>query len=421
MSRVDRRNDHGNLIIVMSIMMVLGALAVAVLARTMSSQTSARQATEFAGALGPADAGVSDALFRLDQLASGAAPPATFCVGSSSSCLAPSLPGAPDTEYVATYDATTRILTVRSKGVVNGRPHGVEAEVSRSRAFRFAIFGNDEVLFNGNSQANIETVDENGNPTEEFDAEVGTNDEIVCNGASGGGGESNVGYPGSDVDEDCNNPVELDSGIYEPLAPVAVADCEDVDPNVPATPCYPGTAENCPADPSTGYLPNPLPPGKYLCRSTVKFLPGYHEIGSDATNGGVVELFVIPLAGTANVELDDSYINVGAGANPATEADDVDGDPTKLRVYLAGSGAVQTAGGSSAKRFVGIVYAPESHMTANGCKEQWRGALVLGDMTCNGGPNLSIEYDVRVARLEDEDWTISNYREIPSADVVLPA
>ena len=412
MSKV-RRDDQGNMIIVMSIMLILAALATAVLVRTMSGQTASRKAAEFAGALGPADAGVSDALFRMDQLGAGVEPAATFCVGPSAACLASSLPGAPSTEYVATWDATNRVLKVLSKGEVNGQPHGVEAEIGRSKSFRFAIFGNSSVRFNGNSAANITAVDEFGNPATDIDPDVGSNGYIECNGASGGGGEHNVSYPGSPgVDPNCNNAVLLESGVYGPKPPVAVSDCNTVAPNTPSTPCYPGTAENCPADPATGYLPNPFPPGKYLCRSTVKFLPGNHEVAAGSTNGGVVELYVIPTSGTADVLLDNSQINVAPSG--------ADGDPTKLRLYVAGSGKVEPAGGNNAGRFVGIVYAPQSAMTTNGCKETWRGALVFASMNCNGGPNLSIQYDSRVARLEDEDWSVRNYREVPSTRVQLP-
>src|SRR5258708_5685974 len=71
------RDEAGNIIVIVAVIMVLTFLSVAVLARTMSGLSSTRKGQDFSGALATADAGVSDALFRFDQL--GSAPAATFC------------------------------------------------------------------------------------------------------------------------------------------------------------------------------------------------------------------------------------------------------------------------------------------------------------------------------------------------------
>ncbi len=162
-------------------------------------------------------------------------------------------------------------------------------------------------------------------------------------------------------------------------------------------------------------LPATVNPGVYLCTSTISFPPNaYFQVGTPASpaNGGVVEIYVIPSSGTADVNLDNSWVNV----SPAG----VEGDPTKLRVYLAGAGNVNPGNGSHAATFVGIMYAPSSNMTSNGCKADWRGALIFRTATCNGGPHLSVRYDTRVAALSQSNWTVRDYREIPSGQVVLP-
>ncbi len=91
-----RRDEQGSMIIALSVIMILSALAVAVMARTLSGQDSARRHQEFTGALAKADAGISDALFRLDQVGNGSVP-TQFCVGTSSSCTVAALPGSTNT------------------------------------------------------------------------------------------------------------------------------------------------------------------------------------------------------------------------------------------------------------------------------------------------------------------------------------
>ena len=78
---VRKRDERGNMIVVMGVIMVLTLLMAVVTARTLSGLQSTRQGQDFSAALANADAGVSDALFRIDQL--GNAPAATFCVGAN--------------------------------------------------------------------------------------------------------------------------------------------------------------------------------------------------------------------------------------------------------------------------------------------------------------------------------------------------
>jgi hypothetical protein len=411
-----RRNEQGSIIVALSVILILTGLAVAVLARTMAAQDSAQEQQTFNAALGGGDAGVSDALLRIDQFGT-SNPPTQFCVGASAACAATSLPGSPGTEYYATYNAGTDAITVLSKGKVNGRTHTVEALIERSLLFPFAIFGKSELRFNGNTAGNVYTVNDGGATVTDPVAVAGSNGTIECKG--GGGGQKNTVYPGGNVDTACNNPTYLDSGSYNPLPPVALADCTTVSKNIPKIPCYPGTAENCPA--VSGVLPATLSPGQYLCRSSVKFRTGVTEIGSGTTNGGVVEIFVIPTSGTANVLFDDNANINFDDKNTASTADDTEGDPTKLRVYLAGAGLFEPdKGGQHAGTFVGIAYAPQASMTSNGCKEIWRGAILFNTLTCNGGPNLTVKYDTRVAALTDQDWTVTNYREVASNKFDLP-
>jgi hypothetical protein len=48
------------------------------------------------------------------------------------------------------------------------------------------------------------------------------------------------------------------------------------------------------------------------------------------------------------------------------------------------------------------------------------GAIVIGTYTCNGGPNLTVNYDGRLQTQLDQNWTVSNYQQIPSSQFTLP-
>ena len=89
-------------------------------------------------------------------------------------------------------------------------------------------------------------------------------------------------------------------------------------------------------------------------------------------------------------------------------------------MYLAGSGGIDPGNGSHGGDFTGILYAPSAGLVSDGCKAQWRGALVVSSFTCNGGPHAGIIYDTRVAALSSQGWKVTNFSEIPSGQVTLP-
>ena len=66
------------------------------------------------------------------------------------------------------------------------------------------------------------------------------------------------------------------------------------------------------------------------------------------------------------------------------------------------------------------MYAPNADATSNACKADWRGSLVINTFTCNGGPHLQVHYDNRIQSIVSSAWSVSNYTEIPSAQVSLP-
>jgi hypothetical protein len=406
---VRRRPEHGSMMVAVAVLMVLGMLSAAVVARTMAGLSKTRQGQDFSAALANADAGLSDALFRIDQLGNAAA--STFCVGSTGGCTVTSVPGAPGSQYTARRVDDNTYL-VLSKGVVNGQPHAIQATVSRTYTYPYAIFGKSAVTFNGNTgdynpatgAGPVETVDANDNVVLTPAPDVATNGQVTCHGADSPAHHQDY-YKGGGTN--CANGY-LMAGTYNPLDPVP--SCPAV-PNVPPTPCVPSSVQPCPAVGAT--LPASLLPGVYKCTEAdapggTIILPNGFTVGAGASNGGVVELFVMSTTG--------ANLNVSFAGNDVN----LNGDPTKFRVYLAGAGSVLEGNGAHAGSFTGIMYAPSADATANACKADWRGALVVNTFTCNGGPHLQVRYDNRIQSIVASSWSVTNYTEIPSTQVSLP-
>ena len=402
------RDERGNMIVVMAVIMILMALSVAVVSRTIAGLHSTRQGQDFSAALGSADSGVSDALFRIDQL--GNANAATFCVGNNPACTVASVPGAPGVQYTARrVDDNT--YTVLSRGQVNGQPHAIEATVSRSYLYPFAIFAKTSITFNGNSgnydpgdgTGPVETVDPSGNPVLSPSPDVASNGQITCHGANSPAHHQSYFNSGG---TSCDNGYLL-PGSYNPQNPTLTCPAPV---NIPTTPCLPATHFACPA--VNGVLPATLTPGAYYCSQadlptkTLSFAPTT-TVAAGPLNNGVVEIYVIPTDGSnITVSIADATINQN-------------GDPTKLRVYLAG-GTVDPGNGAHSGDFTGILWAPNAQEANPSCKANWHGALVVNVFTCNGGPHLQVHYDTRIQTITQSTWSVSNYTEIPSTQVTLP-
>jgi hypothetical protein len=121
----------------------------------------------------------------------------------------------------------------------------------------------------------------------------------------------------------------------------------------------------------------------------------------------VVELFIMATNG--------SNINVSFAATDVN----LNGDPTKLRVYMKGSGSILEGNGSHAGSFTGIMYAPSADATGNACKADWRGSVVVNTFTCNGGPHVKVWYDNRIQSIVASSWSVTDWTETPSTDVQL--
>ncbi|HET6793814.1 MAG TPA: hypothetical protein VFH45_05200 [Acidimicrobiales bacterium] len=403
------RNEQGSIIVAMSVLLVLSTLSLGLLARTLTQLHSVRQGQDFSAALANADAGISDAMFRIDQQGKSSA--SAFCVGPSP-CTLSSVPGAPGVSYTArATDANT--YTVLSKGYVNRQPHAVEATVQRAADFPFALFA-FAASFNGNISSPITTLNADGTVDTSVAAAVGTgndpshhlNGSLLCSNGSSPG-QADQYYPPANIS--CGNQQVLTTN-YDPQNPVASCPAPA---NTPPTPCVPADPEDCPL--SAGKLESSVQPGVYLCTQTslaaygdTLTFPSTVTVGAGAGNNGEVQIYMIPTdSSTLTLDMRGSTVNSG-------------GDPTKFQVYMANGAIPKTSGSSDAWNFTGILYAPWAQFTGDGCKDVWRGAVVLNAFTCNGSPNLSIFYDARMDTYSSTGWKEYNYSEIPSSQVTFP-
>ncbi len=134
------RGEDGNLIIAMMIILVITTIATAAVFREIGDQTIVVTKQQTASALATANAGLSDALFRLDQGTAAEGSGTQFYVdttsstGCSGACVGTALPGVgakASVKYVANQISPTE-WTIDSLGTVGQQNAAVHEVVSRN-------------------------------------------------------------------------------------------------------------------------------------------------------------------------------------------------------------------------------------------------------------------------------------------------
>lgn len=356
-----QRDERGSLVIAMLVMMVLTTLSLAALARTIGWLGQIRNAQDYDAALGAADAGLSDALFAIDQAATGDHH-STGAVDHGSF------------EYWAVKIDESQ-YRVEAKGTVGDSSHGVRARITRSARFPHALFSVQDLVFDGNANWGLGVYNNPGALPA-----VGSNGKIVVN--SNKLAPSTQHYYGASAGcSGCPNPVKHD-------APNPV---EEVDP-----PTTVGMYQECPADGVfTGFVDgkNGLP---FVCDKNVKIVGTLSVINPP---------LIIYVTGAHSLDLSDTALRANSG-NSAIN----------LQLYVDGGKILMPSGDTSGNiGFSGILYAPKSDVVVNGGLH-WTGAMVVNSISVNGAPNFLLEYDANLATYLGKDWSVSRYAEIPSAE-----
>jgi hypothetical protein len=354
-----------------------------------------------------AQAGLADALFRIDQQGW---TPSSFCVGPSP-CTVSSVPGAPGVQYTARY--SNSVFTILSKGVSHGRTYVVKETVTRSPGiFTYAMFGVSSLDYEGDMNS-IQATDPNGNPTG-GPAPIGSAGFIKCSTGTAGT-EQDIFGPGTG----CANTVHP-PGTYSPKQPLAACPAP---PNIPPTPCMPPNPQPCPNggvfDGSTS--PFVLEPGVYQCTGSITFKGTVNIDYSSAANGGRVQIYLFPASGQTTTTIDMTGATINQWKSPP-----IVGDPTALQIYAAGGpGSVLNPGPPpNAASFNGLLYAPgmdsvspKVNLTGGFVLNSWNNADADGQTW-----DLVFNLDTRVTTLGNALWvaTLQDFMQIPPSQFSIP-
>jgi hypothetical protein len=416
-----KRDEQGNIIVAVLIIFVLVTISSAMAYRVIGNQALVLTRQNTSAGVAAADAGISDALFRLDQGAAYEGNGSEFYVkntgtcSTDSRCAGTSIPGAPGVSYVARQVNASKWV-IEATGTVNGKIGAVQETVTRSQEYPFALFGNTSLTFNGNASAafstyNSSAVASSSNPNSSGSVAIGSNGTITCNGGLG----SNVtaAYYGTggigSLSSSCGTP-ESFSYVY----------------NLP-TPTAPTSSLTCPDNGNLGSgisgAPTVLSAGTYLCTTPVN-ISGLLKVS------GVVSLYIIldpTVYGSSTNALTiarNSYVNdmsdycaANSGASGCSPTPDLP-NSEDLQILTNSNGTVGNDNGQGYD-FGGILYAPQASLTQDGCKSQYYGSLTINTLTCNGGPHLYVSYDSALANLYGA-WTAGDYTVISPSSVAIP-
>jgi hypothetical protein len=434
-----RRDEKGNIIIAVTIILILVLLTSLLLTRVVGNQQiiTGRQSA-YTGVSG-ADAGLSDALFRLDQGPADTGASGMFCLNalnsSDTNCVVHSSSSTPQLSgisYVAqtvpagTPAASATEWKVQAIGNAQTGMRGAVQEIlTRSVLYPFAFFGKTSLSFTGNTQGNFGTYNPGPNGTTNFTVcpttatnpaclAIGSDGTVSCSGPSPTSIQGIFYNTGSGGGSDSCGTSDSQQGSYNVPDPV------------PPTNPMPQTCPNGGNLGSGATPPYPIiAPGTYECTSQVNVTG---TLTVSPTNAGPVKLYImIPSAqntsgSTFFYVAADSQINTSI-----TYPDMTGGGPqstdtlpsSQLFQLFSNSVGVLDVNGNHGFVYGGILYAPDASVTANGCKSYFFGSATINTYTCHGGPNLGIYYDESLGQ-DFGPWSVTGYQQINPASVNIP-
>ena len=419
MRRLDprSRDERGSLIIVMIIILVLVTVTAAVAVRVIGNETVVLTHQGTASAVSGANAGISDALFRLDQGTQNT----TFCINASNvgdtHCLGTTIPGAPNVSYVAT-EVNSAKWTIDAIDTVNGHQGAIQETVARSAQYPFALFGNTSLTFNGNASGSFSTYNDtqtasSSNPDTSGNVAIGSNGSITCNGGIGSNVQTDY-YGSSSIsniqNSSCGSPQGYSYTYYLP------------------TPTAPASSLPCPNNGSLGSgisgAPTSLSAGTYLCTTPVTIngllqvtgQVSLYIILNPSTYGSSSAALTITAGSYVN-DMSDYCASAGSSASGCTPTPDLP-VAANFQVLTNSDGQVGFSNGHGYD-FGGVLYAPQAYLTEDGCKSQYYGSVVINTLTCNGGPHLYVSYDSELGQIWGP-WQASGYTQVNPSSVSIP-
>lgn len=375
------REDAGSaLIVAVVVMLVLSTLTLALLARTLSTMSFVRTGQDYDAALAAADAGLAQAVYRIENGATASWEEAGAAGGSPYRFYAERMTAGtvPPTEFL-----------VSAKGRVGGSRHGVQAKVTRSAMFPFAMFGYQNLDLDGaTGTQTFYVVGAAGSPVN-----VGSNGLVTCHGTMSTtvrflsvGGFS--GCPSTQWQTLEPRQARLD--LEPPPAPSVAC---------PVTGVFSGVVDGNAGVP-------------YVCRQDVTFS------GIVSVVNGPLKVYVLnslKVDGTVDpnachsLDIGSAVVNSGLPAR-------------NVQIYKDDDCALSVGVGNTVDQltFSGVLYAPDSTLTIDGGK-WFTGSIMVGQLKVNGSPNLKIGYDSDLSTYYGPKWRVSRYGEVPSSSFTFPS
>jgi hypothetical protein len=355
-----RRSEQGSIVVAMAVLMILGMLSVATATRSIANAGSVRRAQDYDSARAAADSGMSDGLYRIDQVQT-----ASFTQSGHA--------GAGTWSYTAMPSANRNTWTVTSYGTVNGIKHGIAATIRRQSAYPYAIFTQQDLTLGG---TNITSHNSITGATDTHDAAIGSNWAINISG-NGGGDEQDYFTPYGECSNCGTNGKQMDG------------------PRVIADPTQPSSGQSCPSGGAFNGNIDGQAGKTFLCNQDVSF-------GTVTVVSPPVQIYV---GAGYQVDMSNASINVGVTSNAKD-----------FILLKAGNGNFTGFNGSHSPSVTGVIYAPSSDITVNGGQMTMNGSMTLNKFTCNGLPNLALSYDDSLTTVAgSSSWKVSGWHEIASA------
>lgn len=427
-----RRDERGSLIVVMTVIIIVVMLSTLLFVRVVGNQQIiiGRQSA-YAGVSG-ADAGLSDALFRLDQGSTDAPNTGIMCLNGRNpadpNCTVTATPELSGVSYVArtvpagTTPAEASQWVVQALGnAQTGERGAVQETLNRTSLYPFALFGKKSLSFTGNTTSGdfasyspgapgvgTFTPCSNTNPTPACVA-IGTDGSISCSGPSPLSVQGVFYNNGSGGGDSCGTPQPENTNYALPD---------------PVPPANPGACPNNGMLGAGNGVPT-LDPGVYLCTTPVTINGNLQ----DTSTTYPVQLYVMLPSGSNTSSTTFLNMSNAPSVNTTLTATQINSsdfpqdytmpDAQMFQIFTNSVGNLDTNGVSNSFVYAGIIYAPDASMTANGCKNYYFGSAIINTYTCHGGPNLGFYYDSSL-QYDFGGWQVGSYQQINPSAVSIP-
>jgi hypothetical protein len=401
-NRAAQDPERGSLVIALLVILVLGMLASMVTERAIGSAFISRGHQDTDAAISQADAGLADALYRIDQGAAGTGSGGAFCVAAGDShCLAASVPAAPGVSYFA-RQVTDTDWRVESRATVGQATGAVEGHVTDQPMYPFALFGDASLDLGAAGPQTFSSYSPSSpagqaNPDPNGATSIGSNGTITCSGPLGGnvtvayygsGGVTSTGTTGCGTYQ--SNPTRYFTG--DPSAPTGALPCPGVGPSG--------------SELGTGFgAPVTLAAGTYVCNVSI-------SLSGRLNPTGPVQLYVVGSGTPVITVASGSYINdqadycAGGGTDGCSSAPFLPSSQN-LEIFTNSTGTIGASTGSGF--YLGAVLdAPNASLTGNACSSHYYGAVIVGEGTCS---QMTVNYDQSLSTVYGP-WAAGSYTQI---------